>query len=49
MKGDNNFAVIFRKKGYKDEYRFVDIRKGGEINLDTIFLKQTDSITLPNN
>ncbi|OEJ99085.1 hypothetical protein A8C32_07875 [Flavivirga aquatica] len=49
MKGDNNFAIIFKKEGYKDEYRFVDIRKNEKIDLDTIFLNPIDSITLPNN
>lgn len=39
MKGDQNFAILITKKGYKDEYRFVDIRKNKIIDLDTIYLK----------
>ena len=49
LKGDHNFAIIFRKKGYEDTYRFVDIINNREIDLDTIFLKPTHSIIQPNN
>ncbi|WP_028887739.1 hypothetical protein [Tenacibaculum ovolyticum] len=40
MEGDNSFAIIFKKQGYKDEYRFIDIRKNKIIDLDTIYLKK---------
>ncbi|PKH52357.1 hypothetical protein CXF68_17370 [Tenacibaculum sp. Bg11-29] len=40
MKGDSNFAILFIKQGYKDEYRFIDLRKNKIIDLDTIYLKK---------
>ena len=39
MKGDENFAILITKDGYKNEYRFIDIRKNKVIDLDTIYLK----------
>ena len=49
LKGDHNFTILITKKGYEDTYRFVDIINNREIDLDTIFLKPTDSIIQPNN
>ncbi|PHN96643.1 hypothetical protein CSC81_13015 [Tenacibaculum discolor] len=39
MKGDSNFAVIFKEERYETEYKFVDIRKEKEIDLGTVLLK----------